>query len=124
MYRGQRQSHAAGQHATSAPELLTLDVNKLENKYNSHVPWTWKECKECWLVLHSAGAFPKHLAWNTDMHTHIQHITQSMQDTSRKMFEKRNKSNVANIQQTVTFRSSVRHAYELNSVSVIFQIKC
>ena len=75
-------------------------------------------------MLHSAGAFPKHLAWNTDMHTHIQHITQSMQDTSRKMFEKRNKSNVANIQQTVTFRSNVRQAYELNSVSVIFQIKC
>jgi hypothetical protein len=58
-------------HATSAPELLTLDVHKLETKHTSHVPWTWKECKECWLVLHSGGAFAKHLAWNTDMHTHI-----------------------------------------------------
>lgn len=75
-------------------------------------------------MLHSAGAFPKHLAWNTDMHTHIQHITHSMQDTSWEMLEKRNKSRVANIQQTDIFSSSVRHAYKLNSVSVIFQIKC
>lgn len=94
-------------HATSAPELLTLDVNKLETKHTSHVPWIQKEYKECWLVLHSGGAFAKHPAWNTNMHTQKHHHTKHA----------RHMQNFANITQNPSHTANLHTKAYLLSVS-------